>query len=70
MSIKFQREFQMTIYPIQYKQDGSQSFGQPTSFTAPVGQTITIKNPKTGQKRTVGLSEARKLGVPNVLVGD
>ena len=28
--------------------------------------TITIKNPKTGQKRTVGLSEARKLGVPNV----
>lgn len=28
--------------------------------------TITIKNPKTGQKRTVSLSEARKLGVPNV----
>lgn len=28
--------------------------------------TVTIRNPKTGQKRTVSLSEARKLGVPNV----
>lgn len=47
MSIKLQREFQMTVYPLQYVQGGTQPFGQPVTFTTPVQKTITIQNPFT-----------------------
>ncbi len=32
----------------------------------PPAQTVTIKNKKTGEQRTISITEARKLGVPNV----
>ena len=47
MSIKLGRQFQMTIYPTQYRQSGTQSFGQPITFTQAQGQPIRIQNPFT-----------------------
>lgn len=47
MSIKFNRQFEMTIYPTQYVEWGNGQFAQPIKFSPTNETAVQIKNPFT-----------------------